>query len=320
MKSDDCSLDPQQRQAVETRARELLSRADAWGIYPTPIEQLLEAANLQVAPSKTFDPAAILSYLKAKATDAGRHLKSAIKKVFGIYDAGDQIIHIDNSVVPQKQSFLKLHETGHHEIPHHRKTFRIFEDCEQTLSPEIADLFEREANNFARFAMFQGDAYARMAADHELSVKSHMSLAKTFGASQYASAREFARTNHRECLVIVLNKPEFCAVHGVSASVRRIVGSPSFQQKFAMPDDEIITPDHALGPLLPVGKRRMAPAIELAMEDRNGDRHECLAESFYTGHNVLILLYTKRSLAMKTTIIMPPGVQHLSNSSSRTVA
>jgi hypothetical protein len=68
MKSDDCSLDPQQRQAVETRARELLSRADAWGIYPTPIEQLLGTANLQVAASKAFDPAALPASPCSRAT------------------------------------------------------------------------------------------------------------------------------------------------------------------------------------------------------------------------------------------------------------
>ena len=46
--------------------------------------------------------------------------------------------------------------------------FRLFQDCEKTLDPGIADLFEREANNFARFALFQGDRYAGMAADHKL--------------------------------------------------------------------------------------------------------------------------------------------------------
>jgi len=62
----------------------------------------------------------------------------------------------------------------------------------------------REANNFARFALFQGDCYARLAADCEMSIKTPMKLAKKFGASVYASAREFARKNHRACVVYVL--------------------------------------------------------------------------------------------------------------------
>jgi hypothetical protein len=65
----------------------------------------------------------------------------------------------------------------------------LFQECEKTLAPEIADQFEREANNFARFALFQGDAYARCAADCALEIKTPMKLAKKCGASIYASAR-----------------------------------------------------------------------------------------------------------------------------------
>jgi len=95
-----------------------------------------------------------------------------------------------------KQNFLKLHEAGHHELPTHCKLYRIFQDCEKTLAPEIADLFEREANNFARFVLFQGDGYRDMAADQKFEIKTPMKLAGKFGASVYASCREFARTHH----------------------------------------------------------------------------------------------------------------------------
>jgi hypothetical protein len=78
--------------------------------------------------------------------------------------------------------------------------FRFFEDCDKTLDPEIADQFEREANNFVRFALFQGDTYARLAANCAFEIRTPMKLAKKFGASVYASAREFARTHHRACV------------------------------------------------------------------------------------------------------------------------
>ena len=87
--------------------------------------------------------------------------------------------------------------------------FRFFQDCDKTLSPEIADQFEREANNFARFALFKGDTYAAYAADCAFEIKTPMKLAKKFGASLYASAREFARTNHRACVVYVLEPLEY---------------------------------------------------------------------------------------------------------------
>lgn len=203
-KSDDSSLSPADLRAVEERARQLLDRSSARGRYPTPVEDILQAAKLKVASTNAFDPAGILSYIRQRTADAGKLIKSALSKVFGIYDPEEFLIHIDGTVVKPKQTFLKLHETGHHEIPTHRKVFRLFQDCEKTLAPNIADQFEREANNFARYMLFQGDGYERLAADCDMSIRTPMKLAKTFGASIYASAREFARKNHRACVVYVL--------------------------------------------------------------------------------------------------------------------
>jgi hypothetical protein len=306
-KPDDSSLDPYSLRAVEERARKLLDRASAWDQFPTPIEDILAAAQLQVAPSSMFDPARIVAYIRNKTVNAGQYLKSAISKVFGIYDADDRIIHIDDTVGKTKQNFLKLHETGHHEMPTHRKLFRFFQDCAKTLAPEIADLFEREANNFARFALFQGDGYARLAADCEMSIKTPMSLAKKFGASVYASAREFARRNHRACVVYVLEPIEYVEGTGAQAAVRRIEPSPSFEMQFGRPQDTVITLDHALGPLLPLGRKMTWPTT-LSITDRNGAEHECVAEAFDTTWNVLILLYPIGELT-RSTIIMPAGVK-----------
>lgn len=311
MKADDCSLDPSELRAVEARAHALLDRASVWERFPTPIDDILAAAKLRVESKSLRDAEGFMAYLAGKAANMAtqaaetlKNVKSALAKVFGVYDPGDSIIHIDDNVTGTKQTFLKLHETGHHELPAHRKIFRFFQDCEKTLSPEIADQFEREANNFARYALFQGDAYAKLAADSVLAIKSPMTLATRFGASIYASAREFARTNHRECLVIVLNQIEFCEGVGARASVRRIEPSPSFRAKFPLPADEWITLDHPLGRLLPRHGRRMIKPTSLSMADRNGQRHECLAESFDTKHNIIILLYPTAALT-KTTIILP---------------
>jgi len=40
------------------------------GTVSHPIEDILEAAQLQVAPSSAFDPARILSYIRKKTADA----------------------------------------------------------------------------------------------------------------------------------------------------------------------------------------------------------------------------------------------------------
>ncbi len=250
-----------------------------------------------------FDPASILAYLKGKAEAAGSRFKSAISKVLGIYDASESLIHIDETVIESKQTFLKLHETGHHDIPTHKKLFRFFQDCEQTLAPDIADQFEREANNFARCVLFKGDTFAKLAADSRFEIRTPMKLAKHFGASVYASMREFARTNQRACIVFVLEPIEFVAGAGARAEVRRIEASPSFRHQFGMPNDTVITLDHWLGSVLPVGRKMTRPTA-LSVRDRNGIVHECVAEAFDTTYNVLILLYPTKALT-STTVILP---------------
>lgn len=303
VKPDDSSLHPDQQRAVEELARGLLDRGAGWERFPTPVPDILEAAQLRVAPVNAFDPVQIMEYVLSKAGRATTTLKSAISKVFGIYDADEQLIHIDGTVSASKQNFLKLHEAGHHQLPWHKRLFRIFQDCAKTLSPETAELFEREANNFARFILFQGDGYGRIAADYALEIKSPMKLAKKFGSSVYASCREFARTNHRPCLVYVLEPIEYCAQSGARAAVRRIEASPSFEILFGKPANTVITLDHPIGHVLPLGRKMTRPTSVL-LKDRNGDSHECLMEAFDTTYNVLIIIYPVKFLTA-TTIIMP---------------
>lgn len=306
-KPDDSSLDPEDLRVVEERARKLLDRADAWDRFPVPIDDILAAAKVQVAPTSAFDPTAILAYARGKAADAGVRIKSAITKVLGLYDAGESLIHVDGTVVESKQTFLKLHETGHHDMPTHRKMFQFFQDCEKTLTPEIADQFEHEANNFARYTLFKGDTYADYAADCAFEIKTPMKLAKKFGASVYASAREFARTNRRACVVYVLEQIEYVEGDGARAAVRRIETSPAFAAEFGLPSDAVITLDHFLGPMLPIG-RKMTRPTSLSMTDMNGTNHECIAEAFDTTYNILILLYPVKALTA-STIIVPPGFE-----------
>ena len=309
VKPDDSSLDADAQRAVEDRATRILNRASAWDRFPTPVEDIVAAANLRVASSSAFDPRNVLAYIQNKTGGAVRAIKSALSKVFGLCDSDDSVIHIDDTVHPSKQNFLKLHETGHHEIPTHRKLYRFFLDCDQTLSPEIADRFEREANNFARFALFQGDTYRQEAADCRLDINTPLRLAKRYGASAYASVREFARTHHKACVVYALESVEMSDDDRLCAPVRRIETSPPFRGQFDIPPDTVIGIEHALFCLIPFG-RRMTPPTRLTMVDRNGARHECVGEGFRTPYNIFLLVYPVRALTA-TSVIVPSGIRRM---------
>ncbi len=302
MKPDDSSLDPADLIVVEGRAKHFLDRADAWGVYPTPVDTLMEAAKLAVAPKNAFDPAVFLAFVKQKTQKLADTLKRALGKVLGLYDATDSIVHIDYDVGVSKQTFLKLHEAGHHEMPTHKKVFKLFQDCDQTLAPEIADRFEREANNFARFVLFQGNGFRDAAADLPMGVRVPRDLARKFGSSIYAAAREYARTHHASCVVYVLNPVEFGVNGGFRAEVRRIEPSPSFRRDFGCPTDLEITNSHALASLIPIGRRMTAPR-DFVFADRNGKRHVCIGEAFDTTYNVLLLIYPQA--ALPTSLLFP---------------
>jgi Zn-dependent peptidase ImmA (M78 family) len=308
VKPDDSSLDEAAQRAVELRAQKLLDRANAWKRFPTPVDDIVAAAKLRVAPSSIFDVENILAYAKEKAGGVVQTIKGAISKVFGLYDANDDVIHIDSTVGQSRQNFLKLHETGHHELPAHRKIFRLFQDCEETLSPEIADLFERQANHFARYSLFQGNAYQQHAADHTLSLKVPIKLAKTFGASIYASVREYARTHHMACVVYVLERLVITPGTIPNGQVRRIETSPLYRYQFGIPKDRIIGPTHTLFAVLPLG-RRMTRPLTIHICDRNGTPHECIAEAFDTTWNVIILVFPVKELTSTTIFISPAGTQ-----------
>lgn len=80
------------------------------------------------------------------------------------------------------------------------------------------------------------------------------------------------------------------------ADVRRIETSTSFRQQFGQPAEQVITLDHSLGRVLPVG-RRMTRSTTISITDRNGQAHECVAEAFDTTFNVLILVYPLKALS-----------------------
>ena len=144
--------------------------------------------------------------------------------------------------------------------------------------------------------------------------KTPIALARKFGASVYAAAREYARTNPRACVVFVLEPLENGAGSALPAPVRRIESSLAFRARFGHPTVKAITPDHPLWPVIPI-HRRMRRPVPLTISDLNGQQHECLAEAFDTTYNILILLYPVAELTA-TTVLMPAAATSTTSTES----
>lgn len=304
-KLEDSFLNPAQLANVRRHADRLLRDAAAHGRFPTPIDDIMAAAKLTVVDDEVLNESFLRRFMEtAKAGIAT--VKSALSKVLGLFEANDRLVVLDKDVPGPRIPFVKLHEAGHGTMPHQSKVYALIHDCEKTLDPDITELFEHEANVFATEALFQGELFGQEALDKEFGVKAAMALAKQFGGSNYATFRRYVNVDMCACCFVALEPPVRDANGDLKAAVRRVVASASFNRLYdATKLAYTVTPQHPLSVLVPRGaKQRMVYPREIGLVDRNGERRECIGESFYTKHQILILIRDKQPLNT-TTIVMP---------------
>ncbi|SDJ18467.1 MULTISPECIES: ImmA/IrrE family metallo-endopeptidase [Bradyrhizobium] len=265
----------------------------------------MEAAKLTVVDDEILNASFLERFIKsAKASVAT--IKSALSKVLGLFEANDRLVIIDKDTPAPRIPFVKLHEAGHGTMPHQSKVYSLIHDCEKTLDPEIADLFEREANVFASEALFQGELWAQHANDHKFGIKTGMALAKQFGGSNYATFRRYVTSNASACCLVVL-EPKLTYDHaGFRADIRRVVVSKTFHRMYdAAGFGTAIVSGHSLASLVPRGaKQRMVAPREFVLTDRNGDTRTCTGEAFKTPHQILVLV---RDEHPKAKLVALPG-------------
>ncbi len=58
-----------------------------------------------------------------------------------------------------------------------------------------------------------------------------------------------------------------------------------------------------IGGLPPQGKMKSSGKRNMVLADRNGTKHECIAESFIQTHQVFVLAHSIRTLAAKFVMV-----------------
>ncbi|WP_432769653.1 MAG: ImmA/IrrE family metallo-endopeptidase [Sphingopyxis sp.] len=301
IKPDDSRLTPAQYAKVRSEAERALSLAGALGRFPTPIDDIMAAANVQEVKEDVLNEGFILK-LRRQASGA---LKSALSKVIGLFDAKARLVFIDRTLHVVKQTFVRLHETGHAFMAWQRDLYAVVEDCDQTIEAATADLFDREANVFASEVVFQLDGFTKEAEEKTFGILVPVNLSKKYGASIYSSVRRYVSHNWRACTVVVLNPPELNPGDGFRASLRRHCSSPRFTEIFGEINWPLVfTPDHPVGAMIPINGRKMSGKQMISLKDRNGHTHECIAEAFTQTYQVFILIHAVGTLT-SSSIIMP---------------
>lgn len=178
----------------------LLKRADAYGRYPTPVDDIVSAAGLTEAPDFVLDSAA-LALLPS-------HLRSAMRraslKLQGALDRRERVVHITDLVTHDgKRRFVKLHEVTHDLLPHQRAL--VYADDQETLSPTTKSRFEQEANQGAAELLFQRESFSLDGRGLAVGAPAIAYLAERYGSSLHAAFRRYAETHQQPVLVLRLH-------------------------------------------------------------------------------------------------------------------
>lgn len=209
-----------------------LKAAGAKGKLPTPIEELIQAANIG-----DKDTEGVITRFVSSLNEGGKLLfRSTLQKLRGIADLRQRAIYVPSDTAPRER-FAKGHELGHQLIPWHHvgaeSVSSFYHDTDFTLSPFVNDIFDIEANFFASEVIFQGKLFTHRARDYKPSFEAVFLLADLHGASRQATMRRFVEVQD-EVLACVSYLPSLYERRDGLPILRapRLIGSPGFNRKY----------------------------------------------------------------------------------------
>lgn len=192
-------VDPFTKGDIDNCALQLLKSSKAFDIFPTPVDSIIQYAELAVATG--IDLSKVEKSFFLHFPDIGKILS----KVRGALIREERTIYLDLSQIPSRRNFIKLHECGHHVLPWQKSTFDLLDD-DNTLHPSVKEEFESQANYFASAMLFQLDRFETEMNKLGLHIDSAMYLARHFGASNHAALRRYVELHRKRCSLLVLEK------------------------------------------------------------------------------------------------------------------
>ena len=211
---------------IEEQVDRLLRRADAYGRYPTPVDDIVAAASLTQAPDYVLDE----SRIRRAPAKLRALLRSASQKIQGVLDRRERVVHVSPTIeLDAKRRFVKLHETTHEILPHQRDL--LYADTHETLSPATRLLFEREANQGAAELLFQRHHFTRDANDHEVGMAAVWLLAQRYGSSFHAALRRYAEC-HDAAMAAIVFDPTPVSLDPKTWRREESMSTPAWRERF----------------------------------------------------------------------------------------
>lgn len=266
-------------------ALDALSRTRCLGVFPTPVEKILNYADLKINSNVDLS--------KAPDTFFSRHnllLKRGLAKVRGVLDRREKIIYLDLGQLEVKKRFVQLHEVGHELLGWQGKLLSYLDD-DETLDLDTSERFEAEANFFASSALFQLGIFNDKMAEYPLGLNSSIQLAKLFGSSIHAAIRRYVEQSKKRCALLVLNVDSNGGYCSPTLSLRDYFQSPSFTSEWGLikwsstfDQDVPFVQDY-------LSNRKMTNGelvVDSGLEDIN-----CNYQYFFNNYNVFVFMFPK---------------------------
>ena len=259
------------RRQILGAAQQALKRANAFGVIPTPLDDVGEAIGV------------------AEVVDIGQlpedlvvSKPSALKKILGAYLYRAETAFVDFSQPEGRARFIQSHELGHRVVPWHEGAYL---DDERRLFRETEELLELEANLASAHLIFQGQPFFERALEFPLSLKTPLLLAGQFKASLHATIRYYVE--HHPDPVAGLIAGQYTRMDG-TVPIFLALESPSFRERFGsigtrFPDASLpLNGSKPLGPLLVEARDEVEVATKpVILLDRNRAKERCVAEAFF---------------------------------------
>jgi hypothetical protein len=189
---------PDSHDEVRKVAQELLRRARAIGVFPTPVDNLIAAVGIE----ELSDVESARHRFLEQASDRVRAtFASAWAKIRGFADLVRRTTYSAPDATDVQKRWVRLHELGHQTIPWQRIRLAYSDDSE-SLSPLCEEAFDREANDFASELLFQGERFPSVAKSAGSTMESVFNFANKYGASRHATTRRFAEEAREAALLI----------------------------------------------------------------------------------------------------------------------
>ena len=193
----DRPLDTADAEDISSHAKAVLRELDALGKPPTNIEDALVVAKLVQAGAITLT----LDERKRLRRLFGGMADWALSKLQGVVHLEARQVWVNPDIRHVgKKRFVLAHEVGHAVLPVHRETFAYLDDHSR-LRPDIADLFERQANQFSIELLAQGETLQKEWDDSEPTIELLCELSDRYAISRQATARYVAERSKGPCAI-----------------------------------------------------------------------------------------------------------------------